>query len=187
MVRAADRGARAARMYAEMHTFQQIADALGYASRSGVQKAIWQHARRTRENMPEPEVARFVEVEHLDYLRSELALQVQEGDQGAIAQALKISERKAKLLGLDLNESRVAGALEAGAVASLMAASNLQAIIIAAMGEVGMPLEQQDRLVEAINARLTDQPEDEEDLEPEMPAELVIIEGEVERDERIEF
>lgn len=180
-------GYRAVQLRAQRKTFQQIADELGYGSKASAYKAYTRHLALMRRDSPEAELVRIAESEHLDYLRSKVMPAVEDGDLAAIDRAVRISERYSRLNGLDLNESRVAGALEAGAVAQLMASSNLHAGIIAAMGRIGMPLEMQDRLIAAINEWLAgqqSQPEEEE-LEPEVPAEMIMIEGEV--DERIEF
>ena len=186
--RVAELGWRAVQLRAQRRTFQQIADELGYASRGAAQKAYVRHLELMKRDSPEAEVLRIAESEHLDYLRSKVMGAVDRGDLAAVDRAVRISERYSKLNGLDLNESRVAGALEAGAVASLMAQSNLQAGIIAAMGSIGMPLEQQDRLVAAINVWLAGQAEQGEGVEPDGPAEQLTISGEVvEPDERIEF
>lgn len=175
----AERGWRTVQLRAQGRTFDQIAEELGYADRGASRKAYVRHLEFMRTETPEAEVMRVAESQHLDYLRGKVMEAVETGDLSAIDRAVRISERYSKLNGLDLNESRVAGALEAGAVAQLAAASNLQAHIIAAMGDIGLPLEVQDQLIEAINQRLaSDQPEQEE--EP-VSSDLVIIEGEVDR------
>lgn len=174
-----DRGYRAVQLRAQRKTFQQIADELGYVSKASAHNAYTRHLALMSRDSPEAASLRVAESEHLDYLRSKIMDQVEIGDLAAIDRAVKISERYSKLNGLDLNESRMVGAMEAGAVASLMASSNLHAGIIAAMGKIGMPLEMQDRLIAAINEWLSEQQQPED--EPDTPAEMIMIEGEVER------
>jgi hypothetical protein len=82
---------------------------------------------------------------------------------------LKIMDQRAKLLGLKLNESGAADAIEASAVADLAAASTLQANLFIAMSEAGIDLDQQSRVVELLNARIGDpmQNDHDDDIEEE--------------------
>ena len=175
-----ERGWRAVQLRAQRRTFQEIADELGYGSKASAYKAYVRHLTLMRRDSPEAELVRIAESAHLDYLRPKVMPAVEDGDLAAIDRAVRISERFSKLNGLDLNESRAAGALEAGAVAQLMASSNLHAIIIAAMGEIGMTLDQQDQLIAAINVRLEQHTEPQEGAEPEPPTEHLAIESETE-------
>lgn len=172
----AERGWRTVQLRAQGRTFQAIADELGYGSRAGAYKSHVRQLELMRRDSPEAELVRVAESEHLDYLRSKVMPAVEDGDLAAIDRAVRISERYSKLNGLDLNESRAAGALEAGAVAHLMASSNLHAGIIASMGTIGMPLDQQDQLIAAINEWLAQQQAEPDDDEP--PAGHLVIEGE---------
>lgn len=183
----AERGWQAVQLRAQRKTFDQIARELGYSDRGAARKAYVRHLEFMRTETPEAEALRVAESEYLNNLRDKIADGVEVGDLSSIDRAVRISERFAKLNGLDLNESRTAGALEAGAVASLMASSNLHAGIIAAMGRIGMPLEMQDRLIAAINEWLAEQEtdrdpdsdRDESDRDRPDSDELVIITGEV--------
>lgn len=174
----ADRGYQAVQLRARGKTFQQVADELGM-TKAGAYKAYVRQLGAMRRDTPEAASLRVAESEHLAYLREQVMPAVETGDLSAIDRAVRISERYSRLNGLDLNESRVAGALEAGAVAQLAASANLHAIIIAAMGDIGMDLEQQDRLIEAINSRLASDQQPEQDEEEPASQDLVIITGEV--------
>lgn len=80
-------------------TFDAIADSLGFAHRSGAHNAV---ARALARN-PEPagEDVRALEVDRLDRMLVAVWQRAMTGDSKAMDQALKISERRARLLGLD--------------------------------------------------------------------------------------
>lgn len=81
------------------HTLAEIAEAVGYASRGAAQKAIvtaLKDARREDTN------ALFeLELERMDKWLERLKPKIEAGDTGAISTALRVSERRCKLLGLD--------------------------------------------------------------------------------------
>ena len=80
-------------------TYETIADHLGYASRTGAFKAVMSALNATiREPANE---LRELELARLDQYLVSLAKDLQRGDVKAINAALKIGERRAKLLGLD--------------------------------------------------------------------------------------
>ena len=80
-------------------SFPEIARALGYASPSGAYDAVMSALRKT---LKEPaEEVRRLELARLDAMLLALWTQVKQGNQGAIDRALKVAERRAKLLGLD--------------------------------------------------------------------------------------
>lgn len=80
-------------------SFQLIADKLGYGGPSGAYKAVESALLKTLQE-PANEV-RKLEVERLDGMWLALYPAMRSGDPSAIAQGLKIMERRAKLLGLD--------------------------------------------------------------------------------------
>ena len=83
-------------------TYQQIADALGYKSKCGAYKAV---EGALREVTREPaEAVRELELQRLDAMLATLWPLMQKGDIQALAGCLKISERRAKLLGLDRSQ-----------------------------------------------------------------------------------
>jgi hypothetical protein len=80
-------------------SFPEIAKALGYSGPAGAYQAVMSALRRT---LKEPaEEVRTLEVARLDAMLLALWTQVKQGNQGAIDKALKVEERRAKLLGLD--------------------------------------------------------------------------------------
>jgi len=80
-------------------SFPEIARALGYAAPAGAYQAVMSALRKT---LKEPaEEVRTLEVARLDAMLLALWAQVKQGNQGAIDKALKVEERRARLLGLD--------------------------------------------------------------------------------------
>jgi len=79
--------------------FQRIADQLGYKDASGAYRAVRAALKKTLQE-PADEV-RKLELERLDVMLFGIWTQVRQGNQGAIDRALKIAERRAKILGLD--------------------------------------------------------------------------------------
>ena len=81
-------------------TYQQIADALGYKSKCGAYKAV---DGALREVTREPaEAVRELELQRLDELYRAASPFAKNGEAVMIAACLRIMERRAKLLGLDL-------------------------------------------------------------------------------------
>jgi hypothetical protein len=80
-------------------TFEQIAQRLGYANKSGAYKAI---ARALRERVAEPaEALRAVQQARIEALISSHWPAAQGGDLRATDRVIKLLEREAKLLALD--------------------------------------------------------------------------------------
>jgi hypothetical protein len=95
----AEKKRTALEMRAKGKSYQEIADALGYADRSGpwelVQTAL-------RELVQEPaDIVRQLELERLDKALAALWPQVQLGDVFAIDRMIKIMDRRSRYLGLD--------------------------------------------------------------------------------------
>lgn len=109
-------------------TLDQAARLAGYANRGAAHNAITSLKRSLQMEAAEELVA--LEEERLDYYLLSLASKIKAGDPQAINSAIKISERRAKLRGLDdferrmaeLNERKVAlQERDAVAVATMMA------------------------------------------------------------------
>jgi len=80
-------------------SYAMIAERLGYKTADGAHKAVGTALRKT---LQEPaDDLRRLEVERLDRMLSAIWPQVVQGNQGGIDRALRIMERRAKLLGLD--------------------------------------------------------------------------------------
>lgn len=80
-------------------TYQQIADAIGYASPTGAYKAILSALKRT---LQEPaDAVRKIEIERLDVALFAIWRRVRDGNDYAIDRFLAIEKRRAALLGLD--------------------------------------------------------------------------------------
>jgi hypothetical protein len=80
-------------------TYQAIAEQLGYAHAKGAYKAV---ASALKLTLREPaDGLRELEVARLDAMLLALWRRVQSGDEKAVDRALRIMERRARLLGLD--------------------------------------------------------------------------------------
>lgn len=98
----AERRAKAIRMKINGSTYTEIADELGYSSRgsacSDVRRALEKHV--IEEGLA-VEAWRELELARLDVLQKAIWPEAMEGSPRAIETALKILDRRAKLLGLD--------------------------------------------------------------------------------------
>jgi len=80
-------------------SYQRIAETLGYKDASGAWRAVKSALKKTLQE-PAAEL-RTLEIERLDAMLSAIWASVKQGQYGAIDRAIKIMERKAKLLGMD--------------------------------------------------------------------------------------
>lgn len=98
----AERRAKAIRLKIEGHSYTEIAEKLGYSSRgsanSDVRRALEKHV--IEEGLA-VEAWRELELARLDVLQRAIWPEAMEGSPRAIETALKILDRRAKLLGLD--------------------------------------------------------------------------------------
>lgn len=96
---AAARQLEAIRLRRDGQTFQVIAERLGYTNRSAAEKAYMAGLERWgRKDVAD---LRDAEVDRLDNYLAVIAPQVAKGSLLAIDRAVRISERRARLLGLD--------------------------------------------------------------------------------------
>jgi len=80
-------------------SYEQIAESLGYRSKSGAHDAV---TGALRDMLREPaEQVRTLELSRLDDMLMSIWARVRSGDVSAIDRALRLSERRARLLGLD--------------------------------------------------------------------------------------
>ena len=88
-------------MRAKGHTYQQIADACG-VSMSAAYKAVCTYLEQTRAIAREAaEDVKRIELDRLDRMLAAVAPKAEDGDLQAVQTAIKLQERRAKLLGLD--------------------------------------------------------------------------------------
>jgi hypothetical protein len=90
---------RALELRKEGYTYEAISGQLGYSTPSASYKAVMRRLR----DMDKPAVTmlRELEVQRLDAMLSAVWNNVLQGDASAVNTALKISERRSRLLGLD--------------------------------------------------------------------------------------
>ena len=97
--------------------YQEIADELGYASASGAFEAVKSALDRM---LREPaDALREIELDRLDTMWSSVWENVLAGDLDSIGTALRITERRARLLGLDVKESALKLKMDADTAKSL--------------------------------------------------------------------
>jgi hypothetical protein len=115
-IEAAEKRARALELRKAGATYDQIAQRLGFSNRGNAQRAV---LTALKEITAEPAVeVRQLELERLDAMLLGLWQQARNGDVNAVDRALRIAERRAKLLGLDPVPG--VGALAQGAFAAAL-------------------------------------------------------------------
>ena len=106
-------------------TYEQIARSCGYAGPSGAYQAVQRELQRT---MQEPaDDVRQLEIMRLDDLYRAMVPKALKGDTWSVDRCLKIMERRAALLGLDIKPEANMGA-QLGLVAVPIAADVVAAI-----------------------------------------------------------
>ena len=98
-VKAAERQRQALQLRQAGVAYEDIAQRLGYSGRSSAWRSVMAALKHTLQE-PADEV-RTLELARLDRLLLGLWPQAAAGNQGAVDRALRIMERRAKLLGLD--------------------------------------------------------------------------------------
>ena len=101
----------------------KIAEALGYHDATGARRAIMTELKHLRE--PGEEYL-ALELARLDQMQMALNVAVRNGDPAAITAALRVMERRAKYLGLDDFEARMAAVAEEATLGQALQASWLQ-------------------------------------------------------------
>jgi len=98
-IAAYEKDQRALELRKEGHTYESISEQLGYSTPSASYKAVM----RRLKDMDRPAVSmlRELEVQRLDAMLYAVWNDVLQGDANAVHTALRISERRSRLLGLD--------------------------------------------------------------------------------------
>ncbi len=90
---------RAVELAAQGMSYDEIAAEVGYSHRGSAHRAVF---KAVAENEAEEvELFRALEIDRLDYYLSRVWAKVEEGDLEAISVALRISDARRRLLGLD--------------------------------------------------------------------------------------
>ncbi|MBV6697450.1 hypothetical protein KV557_09970 [Kitasatospora aureofaciens] len=101
-VQLAERRRDAVRLRIAGKTWQEIADLLGYDSKGGACKDVSRALQKAVTDLALPlEEYRQLELDRLDAMQDALWPKVLDGDTRAIDTALRLMDRRAKLLGLD--------------------------------------------------------------------------------------
>jgi len=100
--RTAERRRAAVTLRIEGKPWQEIADTLGYDSRSSASKDVTRAMQQAIANLALPlEEYRQLELDRLDAMQNALWPKVMDGDPRAIDTTLRLMDRRAKFLGLD--------------------------------------------------------------------------------------
>lgn len=95
-------------------SFERIATELGYASSAGSYQAVMAALDKT---LREPaDKVRSLELERLDAVSIRMYQQAREGNLGAIDRLMRLMERRARLLGLDMATQLEVGGLGGGPI-----------------------------------------------------------------------
>ena len=100
-MRAKEREVEALNLRKSGATYDQIGKALGITTQGAYRAIIRSLNRLNEQNRESADELRRLEVERLDRMLAAIWGQVLNGNQGAVDRAIKIGERRAKLLGLD--------------------------------------------------------------------------------------
>lgn len=134
--------ARALELRLAGHNWDQIAQRVGYASRSAAYSSVMEHmARRAAESNEDSDQLRALELDRMDRYLKTLDPKVKKGDPRAISIALRVGERRARLLGLDATQKHEiagpdGGPVEIRSVSDEELIMQLQAAL-AALAQVG--------------------------------------------------
>lgn len=138
-------------------TYEEIAKRIGYGSRTAAYNAVKRALTElAEETSASADRLRELENSRLDRLHT-IAWQqaVEAKDLTAIDRAVRISERRAKLYGLDLNEKRQADAAQAQATITAQTAEAIYTIITRVLDGLQLTAEQQAKAPELIMKELT--------------------------------
>lgn len=139
-VEAAVRRARAVDLRASGATYQQIADTLGYDSKGTAHAAVTQGLAELGRESAEELLA--IELATLNRMQIPAFTRARQGDDQAISSVLKIMDRRAKLVGLDDYEARMAAVAERNSAALHLQTSWLQDVILAILQRLNLTDEQ---------------------------------------------
>lgn len=90
---------RAVELVAQGLSYDEIAEAVGYSHRGSAHRAVFKAL--AEHEAEEVEILRAMEMDRLDYLLTKIWPKIEEGDLNAIMVAVRISDARRKLLGLD--------------------------------------------------------------------------------------
>jgi hypothetical protein len=122
-------------------TYEQIAQQLGYAHKGKAYEAVTAAMREvTREGAEE---VLNLELARLDALTVALWPKARQGSGPAVDRVLKVMERRAKLLGLDYNEARMADVAEREVALAEAQGALVAAVIERILARLGLTEEQE--------------------------------------------
>ena len=122
-------------------SYPEIAQALGYSSKSAAYNAVTALLQRLDREAAGDMLT--LELARLDTMQRVLAPRILKGETDAIHAALRVMERRAKLAGLDYSEARQADAVEAMAIAYTSQVAWLQTAMAAILARLQLTPEQE--------------------------------------------
>jgi hypothetical protein len=133
-------------------TYEEIAERLELSGRGAAYNLVKRHLKRY---VDEPaQEALGLELSRLDTLTRLLTPQIAEGNLKAMDTYLKVMDRRAKYLGLDDYEARMARVAERQAALEEAQATLLAASLAEAMVDVGLTPDQRAALASAVGERM---------------------------------
>jgi hypothetical protein len=124
-------------------TFEQIAQQVGYSGRSKAYEAVQKALRDV--TIDDAEEVLALELQRLDAMQMGLWGKARVGDVQAVNALLRIMDRRAKYLGLDDYESRMAAVAEQQVQVNQQLAGQIIQLMEAVLGELQLPPEQDAR------------------------------------------
>lgn len=122
-------------------SYAEIAVALGYSSKAAAYSSVV--ALLQRLDVEAAGDMLTLELARLDTMQRVLAPRILQGETDAIHAALRVMERRARLVGLDYSEARQADAVEAMAIAYTSQVAWLQTAMVAILARLNLSPEQQ--------------------------------------------
>lgn len=146
--------ARALELRIAGFTWDQVAKEAGYASAPGAHRGV----SRALDRIPRANAEKFLEIEleRLDRLQRAAYRQAVAGDLKAIEAVLRVMDRRAKYLGLDRNEERMAAAAELSAAVEAERLQLLAHAFFTTLNDLGLSAEQQAVAPEIFNRRMAE-------------------------------
>ena len=144
----------AVRLRLEGHTWAEVAQGAGYAHAEGACRAV----RQALDRIPVANVEHYrtEELARLDALHQAWWDAALDGDPKAATVILRVSERRAKLLGLDHTEARIADALQASVLLEADKQQRLTHAVFTALTQAGIDADTQYTIVVALDTALAD-------------------------------
>ena len=135
-------------------TWKKVAEGAGYSTPANAHRAVMNALDRIPKNSAEQYLAE--ELERLNRLTVAYWTKALSGDDKAATIILRVSERRAKLLGLDHTEARIADALQASVLLEADKQQRLTHAVFTALTQAGIDADTQYTITQHLDAALMD-------------------------------